>query len=147
MKEIIKIAKKNKIKILEDSCEALGAKLGKKFVGTMGDAGVFSLDFAKTITTGEGGLIVTNNKKINDFCREFRDHGHQNNSNYPRGQDTRTNWGLNLRMSELQAAVGIAQLKKLKIIVKKNYENKSLLKKLIKNPLISFKRSVLNSVE
>ena len=65
---------------------------------------------AKTITTGEGGLIVTNNKKINDFCREFRDHGHQNNSNYPRGQDTRINWGLNLRMSELQAAVGIAQL-------------------------------------
>tara|TARA_B110000858_G_C17806459_1_gene478233 strand:+ start:221 stop:1387 length:1167 start_codon:yes stop_codon:yes gene_type:complete len=142
MKEIIKIAKKNKIKILEDSCEALGAKLGKKFVGTMGDAGVFSLDFAKTITTGEGGLIVTNNKKINDFCREFRDHGHQNNSNYPRGQDTRTNWGLNLRMSELQAAVGIAQLKKLKIIVKKNYENKSLLKKLIKNPLISFREIV-----
>ena len=67
MKEIIKIAKKNKIKILEDSCEALGAKLGKKFVGTMGDAGIFSLDFAKTITTGEGGLIVTNDKKINDF--------------------------------------------------------------------------------
>lgn len=142
MKEIIKTAKKNKIKILEDSCEALGAKLGKKFVGTMGDAGVFSLDFAKTITTGEGGLIVTNNKKINDFCREFRDHGHQNNSNYPRGQDTRINWGLNLRMSELQAAVGIAQLKKLKIIVKKNCENKSLLKKLIKNPLISFREIV-----
>ena len=142
MKEIIKIAKKNKIKILEDSCEALGAKLGKNFVGTMGDAGVFSLDFAKTITTGEGGLIVTNDKKINDFCKEFRDHGHQNNHNYPRGQDTRINWGLNLRMNELQAAVGIAQLKKLKFILKRNYENKDLLKKLIKNPLICFRKII-----
>ena len=142
MKKIIKVAKKNKIKILEDSCEALGAKLGKKYVGTMGDVGVFSLDFAKTITTGEGGLIVTNNKKISNFCREFRDHGHQNNSKYPRGKDTRVNWGLNLRMNELQAAVGIAQLKKLKFIIKRNYENKKLLKSLIKNSLISFRRIV-----
>ena len=140
MKTIKKIAKKNNIKILEDACESLGAKLGNKYVGTLGDIGVYSLDFAKTITTGEGGLIVTNNKKIYEYCNEFKDHGHQNNKKLPRGKDTRNIWGLNLRMNELQAAVGIAQLKKLKLIIKKNYENKSLLKKQINSPLISFRK-------
>ena len=140
MKTIKKIAKKNNIKILEDACESLGAKLGNKYVGTLGDIGVYSLDFAKTITTGEGGLIVTNNKKIYKYCNEFKDHGHQNNKKLPRGKDNRNIWGLNLRMNELQAAVGIAQLKKLKLIIKKNYENKSLLKKQINSPLISFRK-------
>ena len=63
MDRIFKIAKKNKIKILEDACESFGAKYKKKYLGTMGDIGVFSLDFQKIISTGEGGLIVTNNKK------------------------------------------------------------------------------------
>ena len=113
------ISKKNKIPILEDACEALGSKCNGIFVGTQGDVGIFSLDFAKTITTGEGGLIVSNNKKIMDYCREFHDHGHQNNVKKLRGEDTRRIWGLNLRMTELQAAVGIAQLSKLDFIVKK----------------------------
>ena len=143
MKEINSIAKKNKIKILEDSCEALGAKYKNKYVGTSGDIGVYSLDFAKTITTGEGGLIVTNNKKLHKFCREFHDHGHQNNPRKTRGMDTRSIPGLNLRMTELQAAVGIAQIKKLKQIIKLNKYNKKLLKKiLIKNKNINFREIV-----
>ena len=85
-----------------------GAKYKKKFVGTHGKVGVYSLDFAKTITTGEGGLIVTNDKNIYKHCMEFHDHGHENNKTRPRGKDTRTIWGLNLRMTELQAAVGLA---------------------------------------
>lgn len=131
--EIKKITKKYNVKILEDACEFFGAKYKKKYVGTVGDVGIFSLDFAKTITTGEGGLIVTNNKKIYKFCREYIDHGHENNPKFSRGKDTRKFHGLNLRMTELQAAVGIAQLKKINFILKKNRNNKNLLKKLISN--------------
>lgn len=144
MNRILKIAKKNKIKILEDACESFGAKYKKKYLGTMGDVGVFSLDFQKIISTGEGGLIVTNNKKIYKFCKEFIDHGHESNKIFPRGRDTRTIHGLNLRMNELQAAVGIAQLKKLKYIIKKNQENKSLLKNNIinYNNVISYRKII-----
>jgi len=131
--EIKKITRKFNVKILEDACESLGAKFKKKYVGTVGDVGIFSLDFAKTITTGEGGLIVTNNKKIYKFCRQYIDHGHENNPKLSRGKDTRKFHGLNLRMTELQAAVGIAQLKKMNFILKKNKNNKKLLKKLISN--------------
>lgn len=142
MEKITKIANKNNIKILEDACESLGAKIANKYVGTHGDVGIFSLDFGKTITTGEGGLITTNNKQIYKFCKEYRDHGHQDNMKFPRGKDSRKISGLNLRMSELQAAVGIAQLRKLKFIIKKNKLNKKLLKKLIENPIIKFRKII-----
>ena len=59
---IKKIAKNKKIAVLEDACEAFGARQNNKYVGTQTDVGIYSLDFAKTITTGEGGLIVTNKK-------------------------------------------------------------------------------------
>ncbi len=141
MKKITEISKKYKIPILEDACESLGAKYKKKFVGTHGKVGVYSLDFAKTITTGEGGLIVTNDKNIYKHCMEFHDHGHENNKTRPRGKDTRTIWGLNLRMTELQAAVGLAQLRKLNFIRKKNKINKNFIKNKIKfNKQIEFRR-------
>ena len=87
MNKILKISKE-KIPILEDACESLGSKYNNRFVGTFGDVGVFSLDFGKVITTGEGGLIVSNKKNIIDYCREFHDHGHQNNQK-SRGEDTK----------------------------------------------------------
>lgn len=144
MNSISQIAKKSRIPILEDACESLGAKYRNKFVGTHGDVGVFSLDFAKTITTGEGGLIVSNDKKIMNYCREFHDHGHENNPKKLRGEDTRKIWGLNLRMTELQAAVGVAQLSKLNFIVQKNRAHKRYLKKNIKKNE-KFEYRILNS--
>lgn len=123
-----KIVKDKSIKILEDSCEALGAKLYGKYVGTHFDVGIYSLDFAKTITTGEGGMIVTDDDDLAAYCKEFVDHGHENNPAFPRGRDSRRIRGLNLRMSEIQAAVGLEQLKKLDYIVTRNQENKNLLK-------------------
>jgi 8-amino-3,8-dideoxy-alpha-D-manno-octulosonate transaminase len=141
MKAIMRIASKYNIPVLEDGCEAMGAKYNDQYLGTIGDIGIFSLDFAKTITTGEGGLIITNDSNIEKYCREFHDHGHENNKSFPRGNDTRTIRGLNLRLSELQAAVGLAQIKKLDYIVKSNRENKSLLKSLIEdNKNIHFRR-------
>ena len=83
--------------------------------------GAYSFDFAKTITTGEGGMLSFKNKKDYEKASAWHDHGHQNNPNVPRWEDTRTGRGFNYRMSELQGAVGIAQLKKLKKIVK--YQN------------------------
>jgi len=139
MDKILAIGKKYGIPVLEDGCEALGAKFKGKYVGTISDVGIFSLDFAKTITTGEGGLIITNNSEYFRIAKEFHDHGHESNPNFPRGRDTRSIVGMNYRMSEMQGAVGLAQLKKLDFIVNKNRENKSFLKNNIDKSKITFR--------
>jgi len=128
MDEILNIGKKYNIPVMEDACEALGAEYKSLKIGSLGEVGIFSLDFGKTITTGEGGLIITNDDNLHNICREFHDHGHQSNKLFPRGKDSRNIYGLNLRMSELQAAVGIAQIDKLDFIVEKNRLNKHLVK-------------------
>lgn len=128
MDKISELARKHKIPVLEDGCEAFGGFYKGKPVGSLGDVSVFSFDFAKTITTGEGGCIFTNDRLLDKRMREFHDHGHESNSLLPRGRDTKSFPGLNLRMSELQAAVGQAQLKKLKIIREGNLRNKKIIK-------------------
>lgn len=131
LKEIIKICKKNKIKMIEDNCEAVGAKYKKKYLGTIGDAGILSFDHGKNITTGEGGAILTNNKKIFTYSKEYHDHGHQLNRKFPRGMDTVRYAGFNYRMSELQAAVGLAQINKVDFIIKENKKRYSILNEII----------------
>lgn len=120
MDKILKIAKKYNLFVIEDNCEALGGKYKKKFLGNIGHIGTYSLDFGKIITTGEGGLITTNNKKLDKICREYHDHGHENNPKYPRGRDTKTKPGFNYRMTEIQGTIGNIQLKKLDYILKEN---------------------------
>ena len=127
MKKILKISKKYKIPILEDNCEAIGAKYNNKYLGTIGDAGILSFDQGKMIATGEGGMILTNYKEIDDYCRQYHDHGHENNPKFPRGRDTHKIYGFNYRMTELQAAVGKVQLNKLNNML---IENKNRAKKL-----------------
>jgi 8-amino-3,8-dideoxy-alpha-D-manno-octulosonate transaminase len=139
MNEILAIGNKYKIPVLEDACEALGGSYNGKLLGTLGDAGIFSLDFAKTITTGEGGLMVTNNEVFYKYAKEYHDHGHESNPNFPRGRDTRSIIGMNYRMSEMQGAVGMAQLEKLDFIVSKSRENKSFLKSNMNNDKIKFR--------
>lgn len=131
MNVINDIAKKHKIPVLEDACEALGAKYHGKNVGDLGDASVFSLDFGKVITCGEGGFICTGSEDIFRYCREYHDHGHENNKSLPRGRDTRTIPGLNFRMTELQAAIGLAQIDKLDFILERNRRNKKILKTIL----------------
>ena len=139
MDEIMAIAQKNNIAVLEDSCEALGASYKGQFAGTVGHVGVYSLDFGKTITTGEGGMIVTNDEKIYKFCKEYHDHGHESNSAFPRGRDTRTMAGMNYRMNEMQGAVGMAQLEKLETIVNANRANKAYLVNNINSEKIKYR--------
>ncbi len=140
MDEILAIAKNYNIPVLEDACEALGGSYHGKYLGTLADAGVYSLDFAKTITTGEGGLIVTDDAAMYKYMKEYHDHGHENNPEFPRGRDTRSIAGMNYRMSEMQGAVGMAQLKKLDFIVKKSRENKFFLKSHIEASKIKYRR-------
>ena len=129
MSEILKISKKNKIPILEDNCEAVGGKYKSKFLGTLGDIGVMSFDFAKIITTGEGGAILTNKKNLYTFCKEYHDHGHQNNPKFPRGNDTSKIAGFNFRITELQGVIGKVQLKKLNFILSENKKRYEVLNK------------------
>ena len=131
MKKIRKICKNKKVKILEDNCEAIGGKYQNKHLGTLGDIGAFSLDFGKMITTGEGGLILTNNKFLFKYCKEYHDHGHENNKKYPRGRDTKKIYGFNYRMTELQGAIGKVQLKKLNFILKENKLRYQILEKIV----------------
>ena len=141
MDAINAIAIEHDIPVLEDACEALGAKYKGVNTGYLGNVGVFSLDFGKTITTGEGGMITSNNQQLITSCLQFIDHGHENNPAFPRGRDTATNFGFNYRMSELQAAVGLEQLKKLEFIISKNRENKGIIKNIIsKATNIKFRR-------
>ena len=131
--EIEKICKNKKIKVIEDNCESIGGKYNNKYLGNFGDVGVMSFDFGKIITTGEGGCILTKNKKIIKFCKEYHDHGHELNPKYSRGLDTVSRPGFNYRMTEMQGAVGIAQLKKLNYILTENKKRYKVLEYYLKN--------------
>jgi 8-amino-3,8-dideoxy-alpha-D-manno-octulosonate transaminase len=129
---IMKIARQAGIPVLEDNCESMGAKYGERYLGTIGTAGTFSLDFGKVITTGEGGMVVTDDESVYKLAREYHDHGHENNPTLPRNLDTRRIFGFNYRMTELQGAVGIEQLKKLDFIRSANKRNHQFLMKGLK---------------
>ena len=140
MDEILKIARAHKILVLEDNAQCCGGTYKKKKLGTLGDASITSFDFGKVLTTGEGGMIITNNEALFKRAREYSDHGHELNPKFPRGEDTRSISGINLKMTELQGAIGLAQLKKMDSIIARQRENKARLKKgLFDIPEISFR--------
>ena len=91
MDEIIRICKENSIYLVEDSAQSLGGEYKGKKLGTLGDIGTFSFDAGKTLHTGEGGMIVTDNKELYLKAAEFSDHGHMHLDNLPRGKDPRRN--------------------------------------------------------
>jgi len=122
MEEILSIAEEFSIPVIEDTAWGCGGKYRDRFLGTLGDVGCFSFDFAKTITTGEGGMVIAKQPAILEKAMAWHDHGHENNPSVPRWEDTRSSSGFNFRMSELQGAVGIAQLRKLDGIVTRQRE-------------------------
>jgi len=140
MDEIMSISKAHGIPILEDTAQALGGGYKRKKLVTIGDFGIFSFDFGKVLTTGEGGMVVTNQQSLYKKAKEYSDHGHEENPNFPRGEDTRTTYGFNYNMMELQGAVGLAQLKKLDYILQRQRENKRKIKDGISDiPTIEFR--------
>ncbi|MDG2284636.1 MAG: DegT/DnrJ/EryC1/StrS family aminotransferase, partial [Alphaproteobacteria bacterium] len=113
MTEVMEVSNAHGLPVLEDNCESIGASYHGKALGTLGNVGVMSFDHGKMITTGEGGLILSNDEMIARYCREYHDHGHENNPELPRGRDTRKIYGFNHRITELQGAIGKVQLGKL----------------------------------
>ena len=109
-----KVIQNKKIKIIEDVAESIGAKINNKLCGTIGDISCFSFFANKIITTGEGGMILTNKKKIYEKVKILRDHGMTKEKRYHHQL-----LGFNYRMTAMQAAIGIVQLKKLRNILKK----------------------------
>ena len=128
MDPLLKIAKKYNLKVIEDAAEVLGLKYKNKECGSFGDVSTFSFYANKHITTGEGGMIVTDNKKIAEKCRSLRNICFNKKRRF-----LHYDLGWNYRFTNLQSAVGLAQLEKLnRFIVKKrmigNFYNKGLSK-------------------
>jgi len=112
LKALKDIATTNNLILLEDACQAIGGSYEGKPLGSYGDLGCFSFDFVKTITSGEGGAVITNNEQYYINADNYSDHGHDHIGK-DRGAEQHTLLGYNFRISELHAAVGIAQLRKL----------------------------------
>lgn len=125
---ILEIASRHDVPVIEDTAWGCGGSYRGRPLGTHGAVGTFSFDFAKTMTTGEGGMVVTSDGDIADRARAWHDHGHENNPDVPRWEDTRSGSGFNFRMTEMQGAVGLAQLEKLDDVVRAQRSNRRRLR-------------------
>lgn len=134
------ICKEHKLLLLEDACQSFGGTYKGKFLGTIGDAGCYSFDFVKIVTCGEGGAIVTNREDVYINSDGFSDHGHDHKG-VDRGADLHSFLGYNFRISELHAAVGLAQFNRLDEFVAKQRAGHAQLKAILAQvPEISFRR-------
>ncbi|PWT94986.1 MAG: L-glutamine--2-deoxy-scyllo-inosose aminotransferase KanB [Bacteroidetes bacterium] len=136
---LAKICRENNLILLEDACQSIGATYKGKFLGTIGDAGCFSFDFVKTVTCAEGGAILTNRKDVYTNCDGYSDHGHDH-LGVDRGADLHPFLGYNFRISELHAAVGLAQMRRLDEFLEIQKRNHTALKKILSEvPEIKFR--------
>jgi len=124
IEKLSEIAKKHNLSIIEDAAQSLGSTYKGKHTGTFFEMGCYSMYPAKIMTSGEGGFVVTNNKKLRDKLLMIRNHG------MIHGCDTRI-FGLNLRLPEINAAIATIQIKKLPNFLKSRKKNAKLLSKLI----------------
>ncbi len=121
MEKIAQIAGANDLPLIEDCCEALGGKYLGKPIGSFGRAGVFGFYPNKQITTGEGGVIVTDDDRLAEQCRSLRNHGRPSATNTGHAGETNRvgasliheRLGYNYRLSEIAAALGVAQMDRL----------------------------------
>ena len=113
MEELMEIAREYRLLVLEDACEAIGAEVQGRRAGTFGNAGVFAFYPNKQMTTGEGGMITTNDQNIAELCRSMRNQGRDTDGAWLR----HVRLGYNYRLSELHAALGVAQLERIETIL------------------------------
>ena len=139
MDQILNIAKRNNLSIIEDASQGVGVFYKKKHVGTFGDFGVLSYYGNKTITTGEGGVVLIKEEMLKDKIYMLKNHGRKT-----KGTFIHETLGWNFSFTEMQAAIGIAQMKKLNEIIKKKYKLYEEYSKRIKSKNIKMK-SVPNS--
>ena len=127
MKEIIKIAKKFKIHVVEDACMGIGAKIYGKSPGTFGIVNAFSMHPLKSLNVmGDGGMVVTDNTRIYNWLKKYRNHGMID-------RDHIDIWGINMRLQPLQAIVALEGLKKIDSVIKKRNENAKKMDNLLLN--------------
>ncbi|MBD3259360.1 aminotransferase class I/II-fold pyridoxal phosphate-dependent enzyme [Candidatus Woesearchaeota archaeon] len=120
MRDILRIAKEHDLKVIEDCAQGIGTEIDSRKVGQFGDCGAFSFFATKNMTTGEGGIITTDNEEIAKHARVLRSHGMTNRNNHEF-------IGYNYRMGEINAAIGIIQLEKLPEMNRKRIENSEYL--------------------
>jgi 8-amino-3,8-dideoxy-alpha-D-manno-octulosonate transaminase len=126
IEEILAVCNKHKITLIEDAGQAFGASYRGTSVGLFGKTGAYSFDFFKIATAGEGGVLVTNDKECYTNADSYADHGHDHiGSN--RGMENHPILGFNYRISELHAAIGVAQTRKVPYILETNRKNKKFL--------------------
>lgn len=119
MDKILAIARKHQLFVIEDACHALGARHGRTRIGPLGDLSVLSFHAIKPITTGEGGMILTNNEKMYKKMLLLRSHGITKDAN---GFNVMTELGYNYRLTDFQCALGLSQLARLDAFLKKRHE-------------------------
>ncbi len=140
MDEIMAVVKQHNLKLVEDAGQAFAASYKGTATGLFGSAGAYSFDFFKIATAGEGGIFVTNDEAIYKLADSYCDHGHDHVGNN-RGMENHPIIGFNYRISELHAAVGAAQTRKVPAIREANLKNKAFLQKeLSKIEGISFSK-------
>jgi len=124
MDELMKIIKKNKLYLIEDTCESLGSTFNKKYLGSFGDFGTFSFYYSHQITAGEGGMIVCNDKKNYEIIHTLRAHGWDRGLKNNKNNFNFINSGFNLRPLEISAAIGFHQFKRLNQFKKTRFDNR-----------------------
>jgi len=140
--ELRKIINKYKLKVIEDCAEAIGSKYKNNYVGNFGDVSTFSFYGNKTITTGEGGMVVTKNKKIFEKIVKLKSQGLNifKKNNYYNHEVV----GYNYRMTNICASIGLAQLKRINSLIKRKQEINSLYNKFLKSTNLSFQKNDKN---
>jgi 8-amino-3,8-dideoxy-alpha-D-manno-octulosonate transaminase len=132
IEEISGVAGKHHIPVIEDTAQSCGGRWKGKALGAFGKIGTFSFDSVKTMTTGEGGMMVSDDEELYLRASEYHDHGHDHDHTVPRGLEKRRFFGVNYRMMELQGALGLAQLKKLDtLILPRQRENKARIREAL----------------
>ncbi|MCF6319965.1 MAG: DegT/DnrJ/EryC1/StrS family aminotransferase [Proteobacteria bacterium] len=114
-KEIIEIAKQHQLSVIEDACEAVGNSCGNQALGTLADIGVFAFYPNKQITTGEGGMLVTDNEELQHKFQLLRNHGRSMNGDLY----DQVEFGWNFRLSDINSALGLSQLARIRGIKSK----------------------------
>ncbi|MBN1615581.1 MAG: DegT/DnrJ/EryC1/StrS family aminotransferase [Deltaproteobacteria bacterium] len=139
---IVETARRNGLLVLEDNAQGCGASFRGKKLGTFGDMGIFSFDHYKTITTGEGGMVLTNDRNLHLRAEWYHDHGHDH-LGADRALDGRTILGFNYRMNEIQGAIGLVQLRKLDELIAAQQRNKREIKEMLSGiPGVGFRELV-----
>lgn len=147
LKALKAICEKYNLLLLEDACQAIGGTFEGKPLGSYGDLGCFSFDFVKTITCGEGGAVISNFEQYMVHADQYQDHGHDHIGN-DRGAETHPTLGYNFRISELNAAVGLAQLSKFDTILGIQEKNYTIMRNAIADiPGVTFRRVPETGVE